>query len=64
MGEKKWWLSKTVWAGIITVALGVLKLVDQQFGLTLAEGPIVNAVIAVLGALGIYGRVSADTEIR
>lgn len=56
---KKWWQSKGVWTGVITGLLGIYASV----------GPAVHApaipewVFALLGGLGIYTRMSADTKI-
>lgn len=59
--EKDWYKSKTIWAGLITTLLAVAGI----FGFTtdLDANTIVNAAFALLGALGVYGRVTATTAI-
>lgn len=58
---KGWYKSKTVWAGIVTALLGVLALFGIGDG-TNAE-TVVNAIFAVLGVIGVYGRVTATEAI-
>jgi len=62
-GTKKWYQSKTMWANIIVVVLATLSAIDAQFGTQLVSSPIVQVVLAVAGALGIYGRASANKRI-
>jgi hypothetical protein len=57
--QKRWWQSKAVWAGTIAVMLSAYSTASAQFGLP----PVPDFVYAVLGALGIYGRMSATTVI-
>ncbi len=64
MESKKWYLSKTIWAGIITALVGAAQTIGLQFGFDLMSNPIASTVIAVLGVLGIYGRSSATTSIK
>ena len=64
MESKKWYASKAVWAGIITVVLATLTAVDQAFGTQIMTSPIVSVVLAMLGALGVYGRVTANSKIE
>jgi len=63
--KKKWYQSKTVLAGIVTVLLGTYEAVKvslaPQFGWTLPEIP--GIVFTILGAFGIYSRVIADKKI-
>ena len=64
---KKWYESKAVWGGIITVgaavagALGIVVDVDTQ-------GQIADLVTLALSAIGglvaIYGRIKADKLIK
>ena len=56
---KPWWQSKAVWAGFIAVILSAYSTASAQFGLP----PVPDFVYAILGALGIYGRMSATTVI-
>jgi hypothetical protein len=60
MTEKKaWWQSKTILAGIATVALVAYSEASSIFGLP----PVPEYVYAILGALGIYGRMTAKAEV-
>lgn len=63
--SKPWYTSKTMWAGAITVLLGAYAVVVENqaaFGLHLP--PISPAVFGILGALGLYGRATANTVIQ
>lgn len=64
MNTKKWWTSKTIWAGIITALIGAAQTIGLQFGFDLMAHPIASMILSVLGVLGIYGRVSATTSIK
>lgn len=65
MDEKKWWKSKGIWTGVVTVIIAAYetaqKALAPQFGWNLPEIPAF--VYAVLGTLGIYTRAIADTKI-
>ena len=61
--KKEWFLSKTVWSDILTIVVGAFPMIDQHFGINLVGSPIYTAVLAFLGSLGIYGRLSATTKI-
>lgn len=64
METKKWWMSKGVWTGVATVVIGLIALVDQNFGIDILGNPITQFVISLLGALGIYSRTSAKKTIK
>jgi hypothetical protein len=57
--KKPWFKSKAVIAGVIAIFLAAYDTASMQFGLA----PVPDFVYAVLGALGIYGRMSATTVI-
>jgi hypothetical protein len=63
--KKKWFKSKGVWTGIVTVALGAYELarvnLAPQFGWNLPEVP--SVVLTVLGTMGVYSRMTADKKI-
>lgn len=63
--EKKWYKSKTVLSAIVAVLIAVYNSVGESLapvvGWTLP--PIPDWVFAFLGALGVYGRVSASATI-
>jgi hypothetical protein len=56
---KKWWQSKTVWAGVIGIALAAYGEAAAAFGFP----PTPDWVYGILGVLGIYGRVSATKPL-
>ena len=51
--NKKWYQSKTVWAGVVAVIVAAYNVASAQFGLPV----IPDFVFGILGALGVYGRV-------
>lgn len=57
---KAWWMSKTIWAGVLTVLLTAYNAASESFGLP----PVPDFVYAILGALGIYGRSVATKEVK
>ena len=62
--SKKWYLSKGVWSGILTAVIGAGLSITKLFGIDLNTNAIFTLVITVLGALGLYSRVTADTTIK
>ena len=65
-GTKKWYNSKNVWTGIVTVLIGLYGLIQVSLapilGITLPVIP--EWIFALLGALGIYTRVTATKQIK
>ena len=65
-GKKKWYASKNVWTGIITVVVGLYSLVQVSLapvlGFTLPVIP--GWVFTLLGSLGVYTRVIATKSIK
>lgn len=57
--SKKWFRSKTVWAGIVSILVAAYNAAAAAFALP----PIPEFVYGLLGALGIYGRATADTRL-
>jgi len=57
--SKPWYLSKTVWAGVVAVAIAAYNAISANFG----TPPIPDWVFGVLGALGVYGRATASTRL-
>lgn len=64
---KPWYMSKTVWGGLIAVAAGAA----GAFGYTIApddQAQIVDAVVAVAtvvgGLLAVFGRVKASKAVK
>lgn len=64
MENKKWYLSKGVWAGIITAVIGAVQSIGLLFGFDLLANPIAGVVVSILGTLGLYARVTANTIIK
>lgn len=60
MDSKKWYLSKTVWSGIISVIIVAYNATSITFGVP----AIPEYVFGILAALGIYSRVNATTVIK
>jgi hypothetical protein len=59
--SKPWYESKTIWAGILTLAVAIWNTLPV-FGVVLPAIP--EAVYAILAAFGIYGRTTATTTIK
>lgn len=59
MDTKKWFLSKTIWAGVVAVLVAGYNTASSQFGIP----AIPEFVYAILGALGIYGRATASGPV-
>jgi len=60
---KPWWMSRTIWVGLATSILAILK----GFGVIpeeIQEGIIEEIIMAVLGILAIIFRTQATTEIE
>lgn len=66
---KPWWSSRTIWASILQVGVGVAVSLglfsDTAGGAILADGPdlIIGVVTGLLGAWGLYGRVKATKTL-
>ena len=60
MNEKKWYLSKSVWTGIVAVVLAAYSTASVQFHLP----AVPEFVFGILGAFGVYSRVSATSVIK
>ena len=64
MQSKKWYQSKTIWTQIVSVLVATMSAIDTQFGTGLLSTQVAAIIISVLQILGVYGRVSATTEIK
>ncbi len=66
VGSKSWYQSKGVIAGALGVVLAAYLFVQSSFIPTLPVPPagIVDTIIGILAALGIFGRVTATTTIQ
>lgn len=58
-GTKPWYQSKGVWVGVVSVVLAAYGTAAVQFNLP----HIPEWIFSLLGAAGIYSRVTADTKI-
>lgn len=63
MDTKKWYLSKTIWAGIVTALVGAAQTISLQFGVDLLANPIASVILSILGVLGVYGRAKSSSTI-
>lgn len=59
-GTKKWYQSKAVLSGVVAVLLAAYTTASAQFGLP----PVPEWVFGILAAMGVYGRVTAHSEIK
>ncbi len=64
---KPWYLSKTIWASIVTILMSVGSLFGLTSGMVdngaLAD-TIIQAITALMGLASIFGRVTAVQKIR
>jgi hypothetical protein len=65
--SKSWYESKTVWGGLIALIAGVAGIFGIDIGIE-DQATIVNSLIAVGSAVGgllaVYGRFTADKNIK
>lgn len=64
---KPWYLSRTIWASIVSLVVAVLGLLGYTVDLASQSAltdAIFQAVIAVAGLVAIWGRLSARNRIR
>ncbi len=65
--SKPWYLSRTIWASLVTVALSLAGMaglpIGEVDGGELAEA-VVQALTAVLGVVAIVGRLNATRRLR
>ena len=60
MGDtKKWYLSKGIWASIVTGLMGIYMTVQPVAGLP----AVPEWIFAILGAMGLYARATATKAI-
>ncbi len=65
--NKNWYTSKTIWAGVVTIAASALGFfgfqldADSQAGVTEF---ILTIVTAISGLVAIYGRVTATKKVK
>ena len=61
--SKSWWTSKTVWSDILTIVMALAPAVDTVCGTHVTSNPFFGQALAILGAMGIHGRLTANTTI-
>lgn len=62
--EKKWYMSKGVWVGLLILILGVFRVdVDNDLMTTINDNAG-NIITAVLGAVTVYNRIAASTTVE
>ncbi len=63
---KPWYLSKTIWAAIITIVTSFAGLMGLPAGVldngALADS-IIQGITAIMGVIAIFGRMSASQKI-
>jgi hypothetical protein len=65
--EKPWYLSRTIWASLVTIlaaVAGMGGLAIETTDQSLLTDSILQIVTAIAGLVGIYGRLRATTMIR
>lgn len=64
MDTKSWWKSTTIWSDILTIVVAIVGVLDTYITHgKIVSSPIYGTILALLGGMGIKGRVSADTKI-
>jgi hypothetical protein len=64
--SKAWYTSKGVWTGIVTFLIGAYSLVSITIMPALGHAALPSIpdwLLTILGAIGVYSRVSADKTI-
>lgn len=64
---KPWYLSKTIWASLVTVMISVGSLLGLPEGMVDKEGladAIIQVITAVTGLVAIFGRLTAAEKIQ
>ena len=65
--SKPWYLSRTIWASIVTILTGGAGLIGLPLGgidSTALTDTILQAITAVSGLIAIMGRISAKERIH
>lgn len=65
MESKKWYQSKSVWGGILSVTTALITLLASLNVITNDVAVKLAGFLGSIGGiLGIYGRITANTEIK
>lgn len=62
-GSKPWYKSATIWSDVCTVLISIVALVDKDFGTHITVNHYYQIAMTLLGAMGLYGRATADTTL-
>lgn len=60
----KWYKSKGVWTGIVTIGLGSIPFVDSSFHTHITSTPGYNLAILIAGGFGIHFRMGTNRLIE
>jgi len=63
---KPWYLSRTIWASVVTVAAGVGSLIGlpiEELDNQAVTETVLQAITAISGLFAIFGRLAANTRI-
>lgn len=64
---KHWYYSKTIWGALLAVASSALQIKGVQIGAD-DQATIVDSAVSIAGAVGgllaVYGRLTANRQIR
>lgn len=64
METKPWYQSKTIWSDVATIAVAVVGFVDAHFAHgQVANSPVYQGILALLGGMGIISRANSTTKI-
>lgn len=63
MNTKTVWQSKTFWSDVLTILVSLAMLSDHYFGTHITTNGLWDQALLLLGALGIYGRTTANSQI-
>lgn len=64
MPTKPWWRSETIWSDVLTVVMAIVGVLDTYITHgKIVSSPIYATILTLLGAMGIHGRVTAETKI-
>jgi len=65
---KQWYLSKTIWAALVTVVIGTLMMFGVGTDLESEQETITELIMQVVGIvsgiIAVYGRLVAKTEVK
>jgi hypothetical protein len=60
---KPWWASKTIWSDVLTIFMALAPAVDSIWATHITTSPFYAQGLMLLGAMGIHGRITSNTQI-